>query len=205
MSRRSVLIIAAAAVIGIAALFALVAIRPQSAAVSIPGLPMLTISDSERLETRSEKGALLAAERYLESTEKAPELGPKAAANAQRAISTGASADRLAGEVESVLTELLEVYPQVRIRIAPIESRITPEGAGWRVSIWYVETYTLDDIVVDDWRTVTYMLLWERDQWLIDTLVSVRGPVPARSVHLEPTAASQFEQLLDGFTDDGGR
>lgn len=207
MSRRSVLmIIGAATVVGIVAVASFLAVRPQSAAVSIPGLPVLTISDGERFEARTEQGALLAAETYLESTEEAPALGPQEAANAQRAISTSASADRLASEIESVLTDLLEIYPHVRIRIAPIESRITADGPGWRVSIWYVETYTLDDVVIDDWRTVTYTLLWERDQWLIDNLVSVRGPVPARSVHLEPDSASHFEQLLDGFTDhQGGR
>ena len=79
--------------------------------------------------------------------------------------------------------------------------RSVRDGDGWRISVWYVETLTLGDVVVDDWRTVTYVLRWERERWLIDARTSTRGPVPARSAALAATPPAQFEAALAGFTD----
>ena len=152
------------------------------------------------LGDRSEAAARRTAIDYLELTEKAPALGPKGAYDAQRAVSTSRAADALAGEVESVLTELLARYPALNIRLAPILLRSVGDGDGWRISIWYVETLTLGDVVVDDWRTVTYVLQWERERWFIDARTSTRGPVPARSAALAATPPAQFEAALAGFT-----
>ena len=112
-----------------------------------------TIFDSvvtKSVADRSEKAALRTALRYLESIEDAPAMGPRSAAAAQRAMSTAASGEELAADVEEGLSQLMELYPRVRIRIAAIESRTTARGDGWEVSIWYAGTITLDDMVIEE-------------------------------------------------------
>ena len=166
-----------------------------------PSASMVT----KRVGDRSEEAALHTAIRYLESIEDAPAMGPHAAAGAQRAMSTAASGEELAADVEEGLSQLMELYPRVRIRVAPIESRTTARGDGWEVAIWYTGTITLDEMVIEEWRTVTYQLVWERERWLIDSIESVVGPVPMSPLLVESTPGAEFEAALSGFVDNVGR
>ncbi len=153
---------------------------------------------------RSELGARAAAVAYLEVTEDVVALTPAEAAEAQRSISTAASADRLAGEVEEQMVALIAQSPQgVRVWLAPMEARSVEIDGGYEVSIWYAEVVAIGTAtVVDNWRTITYVLLWEDETWLIDDTVSVLGPVPARGA-LTVTPPATLVSLLSTFDDEG--
>jgi hypothetical protein len=201
MQRRSRRLVAVTLTAGACVLLVLRSVFGSDHATVIDSTRTLSSTTTSTLGDRSEVAARRTAIDYLELTEKAPSLGPAAAADAQRAVSTSRAAKALASEVESVLANLLAQYPTLKIRVAPISLRSSADGDGWRVSVWYVETLTLADVVVDDWRTVSYVLRWERERWLIDARTSTRGPVPARSAALAATPPDEFEAALAGFTD----
>ena len=153
---------------------------------------------------RSEVGALRAAVAFLEATEDIVHLTPAEAAEAQRAISTAAAGERLASEVEEQMTDLLARTPQgVEVWIAPMNARSRQSRDGYSVSIWYAEVVAVGTaIAVDNWRTVTYSLVWERKTWLIDGQSSIEGPVPSRAGGLTVTPPSTLLSILSEFNDE---
>ncbi len=100
---------------------------------------------------------------------------------------------RLAAEVfEQLSTIAAEVPEGVAVEVAPIGVSSTQRGDGWDVSIWYVEVIVYgDQLAVEQWRTATYLLVWEDGGWRMDGLESAAGPVPTRpaSVLSSPTQA----------------
>ncbi len=154
---------------------------------------------------RTELGARAAAVSYLEATEEIVALTPAEAADAQRSISTTASAERLAGQVEEQMVNLAARTPQgVQVWLAPMEARSTEIDGGYEVSIWYAEVVAIGTATaVDNWRTITYTLLWENSTWLIEDTGSVVGPVPARGGGLIITPPSMLVSLLAAFDDQG--
>ncbi len=77
-------------------------------------------------------------------------------------------------------------------------------GDGFEVSIWYAGVIAIGtDSTFDNWRTVTYSLVWERDTWPIEDSVSIVGPVPSRSAGLTVTPPAALVSTL-GLFDDGG-
>lgn len=154
---------------------------------------------------RSELGARTAAVVYLEATEDIVHLTPVEAAQAQRDVSTAAAADRLANEVEEQMVELVARAPQgVQVWLAPMEARSTAIGDGFEVSIWYAEVVAVGTAVaVDNWRTVTFGLVWENDTWLIDSKSSVVGPVPGRGSGLVVTLPATLVSILGAYDDTG--
>lgn len=155
--------------------------------------------------TRDEMGARTAAVAYLEATEDVIAMTPAQAAAAQRAISTDASADRLAARVEEEMVDVIALTPQgIRVWVAPMEARSVAVDDGYEVSIWYAEVIAIGtDSTFDNWRTVTYSLVWEHDTWLIDDSVSVVGPVPSRSAGLAVTPPAALVSTLALFDDEG--
>ena len=103
------------------------------------------------------------------------------------------------------MVELRDTIPiGITLRLAPIETRVTPDGDGWRVSVWFVEAITIGtDGVVDDWRTATYRMVWEDNIWKIDAFTSERGPMPGRGSQPASETPAGFEALLEGFDDEG--
>lgn len=167
-------------------------------ATDSPSAP--TDAESERTEA----GARRAAISYLESTERIVELTPTEAADAQRAISTAASGDRLAAEVETQMIDMQSRTPQgLAVWIAPITARSVETPDGYVVSVWYAEVVAVGTaIAVDNWRTITYSLVWEANTWLIDEQSSTEGPVPSRSGGLTVTPPSTLVAILSEFSDD---
>jgi hypothetical protein len=153
---------------------------------------------------RSEAGARRAAVAFLEATEDIVHLTPAEAAEAQRAISTTSAGERLASEVEQQMTDLRERTPQgVEVWIAPMNARSRESLDGYSVSVWYAEVVAVGTaIAVDNWRTVTYSLVWERNTWLIDEQTSIEGPVPSRAGGLTVTPPSTLLSILSDFNDD---
>ena len=143
--------------------------------------------------------AVAAALTFLRMTEDAPQLGVDGAAAVQRSMSSQRSAARLAERTAITLRDLLAAYPSLRIHVAPLAWRATADRDGWKVEVWYAVAIVLGDVVIDDWRTVTYTMVWEREQWVIDDIASVRGPVPARSALVVPSSPAQFSAALAGF------
>ena len=92
----------------------------------------------------------------------------------------------------------------VSLRLAPIEARSTVSGDAWIVSVWFVEAISIGSAaVVDDWRTVTYRMVWEDQTWKVDSFASERGPTPGRGTQPASSTPAGFEVLLDGFSDEG--
>lgn len=153
----------------------------------------------------NEAGARRAAITYLEATEEAVQLTALEAGGLQRTFATRDFADEFGRDTERRMGELLAAVPGgITLRVAPIEARSEPDGEGWIVSVWYVQTITLlGEGVVDDWRTVTYRLRWEDDAWKIAAFDSERGPMPGRGTEPASAGPVQFEALLVGFSDEG--
>ncbi len=77
-------------------------------------------------------------------------------------------------------------------------------GAGWDVSIWYVQvTQYGSEVAVEHWATATYSLVWESGQWRMDDLTSSAGPIPARPANAAASPVGAYARALDGFTDEG--
>ena len=170
--------------------------------VAAPSLPP---GDSGSGFARSELGARTAAVVYLEATEDIVHMTPAGAAQAQRDVSTAGAADQLAAEVEEQMAELVAQAPQgVQVWLAPLEARSTAIGGGFEVSIWYAEVVAVGTVVaVDNWRTVTFGLVWENDTWLIDSKSSVVGPVPGRGSGLVVTPPATLVSILGAYDDTG--
>jgi hypothetical protein len=156
-------------------------------------------------ESETELGARRAAVRFLELTEVVVTATPDAAAEVQRSISTTRSAGRLAGEVSHKLEVIQAQAPDgVRVQIAPVAARSHMRGAGWDVSIWYVQvTQYGSEVAVEHWATATYSLVWESGQWRMDDLTSSAGPIPARPANAAASPVGAYARALDGFTDEG--
>ena len=174
---------------------------PQTQDSSAPAEPTSPPARS----ARNEVGARAAAVMYLEATEEIVHLSPEQAGEVQRSMSTDAAAERLGGEVEEQMTRLVAQSPQgVQVWLAPLEARSVEIDGGYEVSIWYAEVVAIGtSATVDNWRTVTYVLMWERDTWLIDDKTSVEGPVPTRSGGLVVTPPSTLISILTQFDDAG--
>lgn len=167
--------------------------------------PSMSPSDAGSGFVRSELDARTAAVVYLEATEDIVHMTPADAANAQRSVSSAASADRLADEVEEQMADLVAQAPQgVEVWLAPMEARSTELNGGYEVSIWYAEVVAVGTaIAVDNWRTVTFTLVWENDTWLIDAKSSVVGPVPSRGSGLVVTPPATLVSILGAYDDTG--
>lgn len=155
--------------------------------------------------TQDAQGAINAAEAYLEFTEAVVTMSPTDAGDAQRSISTAGAGDALAAEVEATMTSVRAQAPNgIQVWVSSLGSRATKTDVGFEVSVWYVEVIAIGtDLVLDDWRTVTYTLVWEDNNWLIDAKVSLVGPVPARSTSLTPTPAPTLVATLGAYSDGG--
>ncbi len=146
----------------------------------------------------------LAAVRFLELTEEVVRLLPEAGAEMQRSIASSAAADRLADDVFDLLTQLATDVPEgVVVHLAPLGVDSVETASGWDVSIWYVEVIIYgDQLAVEQWRTATYSLVDEDDEWRMDALESVDGPVPTRPASAVGWSAPSWVAAIAGFDDE---
>ena len=155
-------------------------------------------------ESATESGARRASLRFLELTERVVDMTPEEAADAQRAISTARSAERLAADVERKLRAIQAQVPEgVAVHVAPVAVRSTRLGDGWSVAIWYVQVAVYGgELAAEQWTTATYSMVWEAGNWRMDDLVSAPGPTPARS-STTATPVGELLAALQGFSDEG--
>lgn len=178
---------------------------PSSAATApAPDRPNLA-PPSGSTEPSTETGARRAAVRFLELTERVVAMTPEEGADAQRAISTARSAERLAADVQSKLAAIQAQVPEgVTVHVAPVAVRSTRLGDGWRVAVWYVQVAVYGrELAVEQWTTVTYSMVWEAGGWRMDDLVSTPGPHPTQPATTTATPVGQLLAALNGFTDEG--
>lgn len=153
----------------------------------------------------TERGAVAAAVGFLELTEEAVAMSPAEAAALQRSISTDASADRLAEEVEATLAEVATAAPNgLTVDVAPLLASAREVSNGWEVSIWYVEVIVYgNELAVEQWTTATYTLAWESGEWRMSDLVSNDGPVPVRPAAMIASPIAELVTATAGMDDDG--
>jgi hypothetical protein len=140
----------------------------------------------------------------LELSEDAVEASPEEAAAIQRAVSTSGSADRLAGEVETAMRELVARAPAgVEVWVAPISARSMPVGEGWEVSIWYVQVLAVGtQMTAESWHTATYLLEWEAGTWKTADVAATDGPTPGTGPNAaQPTPPVELVGVLAGYDD----
>ena len=165
------------------------------------GVP--TPPDSEFAPT--EESTVTAALRFLELTEDVVAMTPVEGAALQRSISTEASADRLAAQVEATLADVeLSVPGGLTAHVAPLGTSARPAGDGWEVSVWYVEVLVYgDELAVEQWRTATYTVEWEAGEWRMADLVSRDGPTPVRPASTVASPAAELISETAGLSDEG--
>lgn len=169
---------------------------PQDAGVPTPPVPDVT---------PTEESAVTSALRFLELTEDVVAMTPVEGAALQRSISTEASADRLATEVEATLADVeLAVPGGLTAHVAPLGASARPAGDGWEVSVWYVEVIVYgDELAVEQWRTATYTVKWEAGEWRMADLVSRDGPTPVRPASTVASTAAELISATAGLSDEG--
>ncbi len=153
---------------------------------------------------RSEQGAVTAAVRFLELTEEVVSMSPEEGAALQRSISTGSSARQLSDEVAETLRAVqLDVPEGLAVTVAPVGVTALERGDGWDVSIWYVEVIVYgDQLAVEQWRTSTYSLEWENDEWRMSGLESVDGPTPVRPAAAVGSTTVDVAAAVAGMEDE---
>lgn len=148
---------------------------------------------------------LEAALRFVSTGERLPDLSPDEAAALQASLATDAAATTMAQQARERVAEIIELAEEVwELRIVPVEARVIETKNRAKVSIWYVAiTHRHDRSVTSTWRTVTYELVWERQAWRIDSMVSETGPTPGATRHDPPTTIDDFENRTVGFSGAG--
>jgi hypothetical protein len=138
----------------------------------------------------------------LELSEDVVEVSPAEAAGMQRAVSTSGSADRLGGEVETAMRELVARAPEgVEVWGAPISARSVLVGEGGEVSIWYVQVLAVGaEMTVESWHTASYTLEWEAGTWKVADVVAIDGPTPTAG-SVAPTPPVELVGVLAGHDD----
>lgn len=183
------------------------AVRGPSADGQVTPQPVLSYGDGPALASvTSESGARAAAVRFVRLTEVVVGAAPSVVAEAQRAISTAADGDRLAGEQRAAAEALTARHPvgTVSVRVAPLAVRSEAVGERWLVDVWYVQVVTYgEEAVVEEWRTDTLVLAWERGAWRVADQRSTEGPSPARPAVVVVTSPAGLRAALEGFSTEG--
>jgi hypothetical protein len=139
--------------------------------------------------------------RYAETAVGAPEATVVAAQNVMAADTSRAA---LVADTTTKLRALYAVYPadQLTYRLAILATRTTVHSAdAVRVELWQVSVLTAPGIPTrQDWTTLTYELVWERNDWRVLTEAALPGPYPAIWPQTSPSSAGELEARLAGFT-----
>ncbi len=159
---------------------------------------------------RTTDGAVAAAASYVCTGQSILDMDPLSAEEAIRQMAAAGTADQ---QVDDMLTKLRAARDALAagkgdtvFRQAAIAWRVessTPDRAS--VAIWSVGVLARDGVAPPQagWATSTFELVWERDDWKIESEVIVPGPAPTLDNSTAPATASQFVTSLQGFSDFG--
>lgn len=129
-----------------------------------------------------------------------------AALEAQRTMAASGAAEALVSSLKSQLAAMRQGFAgPVTYRVAPVATSVAPAGPDEvAVAVWYVGVVTAAGVLpYEDWRTVRYRLIWERDDWRVAAEEDTRGPRPATLPGDEPTDGQELEAALTGFVRPG--
>ena len=180
-----------------------------SEADSLPG-PTRTTNGAPAGFAHTQPGALAAAASFVTSGQLLIDQDPLAASDAIREMSSTATAERRASDAMRQLAAAREKLSHgsgpITYRQAAVSFRIdsyTPERA--RIAIWNVGVLSRADVAPPQaaWATSTLELVWERDDWHLDTETISPGPAPVLNDSTAPATSAGFTSALDGFTDFG--
>ncbi len=154
--------------------------------------------------TRDAAGATAAGVRVTELAETAMSLSLRDAVALQRQIASIAGADALVERLRAGRRDLARLGARrtMRFWVAPLATRLESIDAGRaEVSVWYVGVFQVPGLrTTQQWRTVTYRLVWERDSWRTDDEVGVNGPEPQRLYGAVPAGVDELDTHLARFT-----
>jgi hypothetical protein len=149
------------------------------------------------------EGAEAAAREFVRVTASMVAMEPAPAMAAQRVIAASAS------EEELVLTRSAELQniwgssarDELSYWFTPIASRAQLVGDGEALAeVWYVGVLRSPLLPgMQSWRTATYRLVWEDEDWRISEESEVAGPVPTLPLSETPTSSAEMDALLEGF------
>jgi hypothetical protein len=149
------------------------------------------------------QGAEAAAGEFVRATASMVTMAPEAAEAAQRVMAASAAEEDL---VASRSSELENIWgstgrEEVSYWFTPIASRASMTGPQEALAeVWYVGVLRSSVVPgLQSWRTATYRLVWEDEDWRISEESEVAGPVPTLPISETPTSAAEMDVLLDGF------
>ena len=126
---------------------------------------------------------------------------------AQRVMAAAGAEDDL---VATRLAQLENIWKSVGSEdvsywYTPIASRAEISGSGEAlVDVWYVGVIRSPLVTgLQWWRTATYRLVWEDDDWRVAQESDVAGPIPTLAGGQTPTPAAEMDAVLEGFNPRG--
>ncbi len=162
----------------------------------VDGVPMGYRPDAQ--------GAEAAAREFVRATASMVTMAPEAAVAAQRVMAASAAEEDL---VASRSSELQNIWgsagrEDLSYWYTPIASRASMRGAEEALAeVWYVGVLRSSLTPgLQTWRTASFRLVWEDDDWRVHEESEVVGPVPTSSLREPPTSTSaEMNSLLEGF------
>lgn len=147
--------------------------------------------------------ARAAGQRILDAYASYPSLGGAEAEANLRDLATTSAADRLAVDLRADLARLAAGYPGGATKVWPgplaIRETVVNQSVR-REEVWFARVVVPPGLpAYVEWRLATLGLVWERDQWRLDTFDEGPGPRPAEAPG-GPDSAVELTGRLSGFT-----
>lgn len=106
---------------------------------------------------------------------------------------------QLAGLAEA-LGEIEVLPPAIAWTEVPLTAQLVDEGHGTaRVEVWSVVVVASPDVGVprQAWRTVTLDMVWEDDDWKVDSWDTTPGPTPALAAAAAVSSGREVADVAD--------
>jgi hypothetical protein len=148
-------------------------------------------------------GAEAAAREFVRASGALVAMAPAEAVAAQRVMAAAAIEEDL---VVSRSAELENIWGStgngdVSYWFTPIASRASLTDPGEALAeVWYMGVLRSPLTPgMQWWRTATYELVWEDEDWRIARESEIAGPIPTLPSGETPTSAAEMDALLEGF------
>jgi hypothetical protein len=149
------------------------------------------------------EGAETAAREFVRAAGSLVAMAPPEAMAAQRVMAAAAIEEDL---VATRSAELQNIWgsagtEDVSYWFTPIASRASLTDRGEATAeVWYMGVLRSPLTPgMQWWRTATYELVWEDEDWRIARESEVAGPIPTLPIGETPTSAAEMDALLEGF------
>ena len=155
----------------------------------------------------SERGAIAAGMSFATAAQSWLYLGDEQLIPAAEAViapdALGRLVEPLVDDVRLLRDELQETTGVAWYVVSPLATRLdsfSEERAV--VSVWIVRILSADGVAVPQsgWRTLTFELSWDTDDWRVADVTETEGPTPQLEAGAQPWAAAYLDETLAGFT-----